>query len=109
MASARTRVADSAPMAAVLTPSSTPQPAAAVEPPEPGPWRRAWQRLRRRPAALLGLAVVLGFIVLALFAPWLAPFDPIATSWSAIRKAPSAEHWFGTDEIGRDVLARVIW
>ena len=44
-----------------------------------------------------------------MFAPWIAPHDPIATSWSAIRKAPSAAHWFGTDEIGRDVLSRVIW
>ncbi len=56
-----------------------------------------------------GLVVVLGFIVLALLAAWIAPQDPIATSWSAIRKAPSAEHWFGTDEVGRDVLSRVIW
>ena len=39
----------------------------------------------------------------------IAPYDPLATSWSAIRKAPSAAHWFGTDEIGRDVLARVVW
>ena len=74
-----------------------------------GPWRRAWRRLQRRRGALLGLAVVLVFVVLALFAPWIAPHDPIATSWSAIRKAPSAQHWFGTDEIGRDVLSRVIW
>ena len=59
--------------------------------------------------AVFGLVVVLGFIVLALGAPWLAPFDPIETSWSAIRQAPSAEHWFGTDEIGRDVLSRVVW
>src|SRR6202008_781016 len=35
--------------------------------------------------------------------------DPVATSWGAIRKAPSIEHWFGTDEIGRDVFARVVW
>ena len=49
------------------------------------------------------------FVVLAVFAPWIAPQDPIATSWSDIRKAPSAAHWFGTDEIGRDVLSRVIW
>ena len=58
---------------------------------------------------MVGLALVLLFIALALFAPWLAPHDPIATSWSAIRKAPSALHWLGTDEIGRDVLSRVIW
>ena len=74
-----------------------------------GPWHRAWRRLKRRRGALVGLAVVVMFILLALFAPWLAPQDPIATSWGAIRKAPSAEHWFGTDEIGRDVLSRVIW
>jgi peptide/nickel transport system permease protein len=42
-------------------------------------------------------------------APWLSPYDPIQTSWSAIRKAPSAAHWFGTDDIGRDVLSRVVW
>jgi peptide/nickel transport system permease protein len=64
--------------------------------------------MRRRPA-MVGLAVVLLFIVMALFAPWIAPHDPVATSWGAIRKAPSVAHWFGTDEIGRDVLSRVIW
>ncbi len=58
---------------------------------------------------MLGLAVVLFFVVLALFAPVIAPYDPLQTSWSAIRKAPSAAHLFGTDEIGRDVLSRVIW
>ena len=76
---------------------------------ESGPWRRAWLRLRRRHGALLGLAVVVLFIVLAVFAPWIAPQDPIAASWAAIRKAPSAQYWLGTDEIGRDVLSRVIW
>jgi peptide/nickel transport system permease protein len=74
-----------------------------------GPWRRAWLRLRRRRAAMFGLVVVLGFVILAVFAPWLAAQDPIVTSWSAIRQAPGAEHWFGTDEIGRDVFARVVW
>ncbi len=74
-----------------------------------GPWRRAWRRLARRRSALVGAALVLGFVLLAVFAAWIAPQDPIATSWGAIRKAPSAEHWFGTDDIGRDVLSRVIW
>ena len=69
----------------------------------------AWLRLRRRPSALIGLAVVIAFILMAIFAPYISPQDPIATSWGAIRKAPSAAHWFGTDEIGRDVLSRVIW
>jgi peptide/nickel transport system permease protein len=69
----------------------------------------AWLRLQRRPSALIGLAVVVAFILMAIFAPYISPQDPIATSWGAIRKAPSAAHWFGTDEIGRDVFSRVIW
>ena len=73
------------------------------------PWRRAARRLLRRRTAMVGALLVLGFAVLALFAAWIAPQDPIATSWSAIRQAPSAAHWFGTDDIGRDVLSRVVW
>ena len=69
----------------------------------------AWLRLQRRPSALIGLTVVIAFILMAIFAPYISPQDPIATSWGAIRKAPSAAHWFGTDEIGRDVLSRIIW
>jgi peptide/nickel transport system permease protein len=48
-------------------------------------------------------------VLIALAAPWIAPYDPVATNWGAIRKAPSAAHWFGTDELGRDVLSRVIF
>lgn len=88
-------------MSAVLAATGMPAPA--------GPWRRAWRKLLRRRGALFGAAVVLGFVVLALAAPWIAPFDPVATDWGAIRKAPNAAHWFGTDEIGRDVLSRVVW
>ena len=73
------------------------------------PWRRAGRRLLRRRAAVFGAVVVLGFVLLAVFAAWIAPHDPVATSWSAIRQAPTATHWFGTDEIGRDVLSRVVW
>jgi len=73
------------------------------------PWARALRKLLRRRAAVFGLAVVVIFVLLASLAPWLATHDPLATSWSALRKAPSAEHWFGTDEIGRDVFSRVVW
>jgi peptide/nickel transport system permease protein len=69
----------------------------------------AFKRLAQRPAAIVGLAVVVFFVAIAVLAPWVAPYDPAATSWSAVRKAPSAAHWMGTDELGRDVLARVIW
>ena len=78
-------------------------------PPEAGPGRRAWRRLSRRGSALFGLVVVVAFVIVAIAAPWIAPYDPVATSWGAIRKAPSAAHWFGTDELGRDVLSRVIF
>jgi peptide/nickel transport system permease protein len=77
--------------------------------PQAGPWQRAWRKLGRNRIAMLGLATVLFFVVLAIFAPWIAPNDPVATSWGAIRKAPSAAYWFGTDELGRDVLSRVVW
>ena len=73
------------------------------------PQRRAWRRLLRRGGALFGLAVVAFFLLLALFAPWIAPYDPLATSWSAVRAGPSAAHWFGADELGRDVLSRIVW
>ena len=73
------------------------------------PQRRAWRRLLRRGGALFGLAVVAFFVLLALFAPWIAPYDPLATSWSAVRAGPSAAHWFGADELGRDVLSRIVW
>ena len=76
---------------------------------ESSPARRALRRLAHRKGAMAGLAVVLFFVVLAIFAPWIAPHDPLGTSWGAIRKAPTAAHWFGTDEIGRDVLSRVIF
>jgi peptide/nickel transport system permease protein len=73
------------------------------------PRKLAVKRFCRRPAALIGLFVVMVFILTALAAPWLAPYDPIKTSWTAIRKAPGALYWMGTDENGRDVLSRVIW
>jgi len=73
------------------------------------PGQRALRRLWRRRGAMVGLAVIVFFVAIALAAPWISPHDPLATSWSAVRKAPTADHVFGTDEIGRDVLSRVIW
>jgi peptide/nickel transport system permease protein len=93
-------------MADATLATTVPAPAAARE---PSPARRALRRLVRRRGAMVGLAVVVFFVAVALLAPFAAPYDPLQTSWSAIRKAPSAAHWFGTDEIGRDVLSRIIW
>jgi peptide/nickel transport system permease protein len=73
------------------------------------PTRRALRRLFKRKGAVFGLVVVTAFILLALLAPLISPYDAIATSWSLVRKPPSALHWFGTDELGRDILARVIY
>ena len=73
------------------------------------PRRLAVRRFLGRPVAVAGLAVIVVFVLVAAAAPLITPFDPIATSWSAIRKAPSATHWMGTDENGRDVLSRVIF
>ena len=81
----------------------------AAHPRELSPARRALLRLVRRRGAMLGLAIVLAFVLIAVFAPVISPQDPLQTSWSAVRKAPSTQYLFGTDEIGRDVLSRVIW
>jgi peptide/nickel transport system permease protein len=80
-----------------------------AELPDDQPWRRALRRLVRRRGAMVGLAVVLFFVLVAVFADHVTPYAATATDWSAVRKAPSAAHWFGTDEIGRDVLSRVIF
>jgi peptide/nickel transport system permease protein len=73
------------------------------------PARRAWRRLKRRKGAIAGLIVLGLFVLLAIFASLIAPYDPAAQSWTAVRKAPTALHWFGTDEVGRDVFTRVIY
>jgi peptide/nickel transport system permease protein len=73
------------------------------------PARRALRRLLKRKGAVAGIVVIATFIVLALFAPLLVPYDPVATSWTLVRKAPSSLHWFGTDDLGRDVFARVVY
>ncbi|WP_190292994.1 ABC transporter permease [Roseibium aggregatum] len=70
---------------------------------------RAWKKLKANKSALVGFVIVAFFIIIAVAAPLLPIADPAATSWSAIRKAPSAAHWLGTDEIGRDILSRMIW
>lgn len=90
---------------AVAPPAAPPR----REPAHPSPAQLALHRFRRRPAAMVGMVVVMAFVVMAVAAPVLAPYHPNATSWSAIRKAPSLLHWMGTDENGRDVLSRVIF
>ncbi|MGB3554562.1 MAG: ABC transporter permease [Jannaschia sp.] len=75
----------------------------------PKPENRVWKKFRRHRSAMLGGFLVAFFVAIALLAPILPIPEPQATDWSAVRKAPSAAHWFGTDEIGRDVLSRMVW
>jgi len=83
--------------------------AAETPAPRAGLLARAWRVGQRRPAALVGALVVLLFVLMAVGAPWLAPSDPVRTDWSQIRKAPTWTHPFGTDDLGRDGLSRVVW
>lgn len=70
---------------------------------------RVWRKFRSHRSAMFGGGLVAVFVLLALAAPLLPIPDPSATDWGAIRLAPSAAHPFGTDEIGRDILSRMIW
>jgi peptide/nickel transport system permease protein len=76
---------------------------------EENPWARAWRRLKRRKGAMVALVVVVLLILIAVLAPLIAPYDPTKTSFTMVRKAPSWAHWFGTDEVGRDILSRIIF
>jgi peptide/nickel transport system permease protein len=84
-----------------------------LEAPAGGLWRDAWQRLRRNPGAIVGFALVLLFVVTAIFAPVIAPDEPRGRDLSLIREGccpgPSGEHLFGVDELGRDVFSRVVY
>lgn len=70
---------------------------------------RQWYRFKKRPVAVIGLVIVLAFVVLALVAPWIAPYDPFASDFGKILAKPSPQHLLGTDELGRDILSRILY
>ena len=78
-----------------------------------GLWADAWSRLRRNPGALVGFGLVAAFVVIAIFAPLIAPFDPREQNLSLIGNGccpgPSGSHLFGVDQLGRDELSRIIY
>lgn len=70
---------------------------------------RVLKKFLANKSAVLGAVIVGIFVLIALLAPWIAPFDPVKADFLAVRKAPSVLHWFGTDELGRDILSRMVW
>jgi ABC-type dipeptide/oligopeptide/nickel transport system permease subunit len=74
-----------------------------------GALSRAWQRFRRRKLALVAVVFIVLELAVAIFAPILAPFDPYAGDYAATWQLPSSTHWLGTDELGRDILSRLIY
>ncbi|MDE8563305.1 ABC transporter permease [Anoxybacillus rupiensis] len=72
-------------------------------------WKEGWRSFKKNKIALVGAAIVLFFILLAVFAPLLAPYEISEQNLSERLQAPSKEHLFGTDDFGRDILSRVIY
>lgn len=70
---------------------------------------RLWAILRQRKAVLLGLAILAAIVLLAVFAPYVTPYEPNRMRISQRMRPPSAQNWFGTDEFGRDIFTRVIY
>jgi len=74
------------------------------------PGRYPWgTRIARQPLAALGILLLAGFVLCAIFAPWLAPQDPARIDLTGRLLAPGHGHWFGTDELGRDILSRTLY
>lgn len=71
--------------------------------------RQALHSLKHHRSALVGALIVAIFVFVAVFAPLIAPYAPNQTNWGAVRQAPSASYWLGTDELGRDLLSRLIY
>lgn len=71
--------------------------------------RRIVGHSRNNPLAAVGVVLVFIFLILAIFGPWIAPQDPAAIHLAVRLDPPSRAHWFGTDELGRDILSRVIY
>lgn len=70
---------------------------------------RTLRKLLRKPLAVIGFVIVVALVFAAIFADTIAPFDPLKPDFGAILQAPSSKYWLGTDEIGRDVLSRMIY
>ncbi len=76
---------------------------------ERNPRIETWRRFARYRPALFGLGFILLLVICAVFAAWIAPYDPDAVNTKLRGAPPSAEHWLGNDDIGRDILSRIIY
>ncbi|NNV06651.1 nickel transporter permease [Geobacillus sp. C56-T2] len=72
-------------------------------------WKEAWRRFRKNKIALVGAGIVFFFILVAILAPWLAPYDYKDQQLAERLQPPSSEHWFGTDDFGRDIFSRIVY
>jgi peptide/nickel transport system permease protein len=85
----------------------------ALEAPSGGLWSDAFARLRRNPGALVGFALVGLFVIVAVFAPLIAPYGPREQNLALLSHGccpgPSADHWFGVDQLGRDEFSRIVY
>jgi ABC-type dipeptide/oligopeptide/nickel transport system permease subunit len=77
--------------------------------PRERPGAAAWRRFRSNTPAMVGLAILVLFTILALIAPWVTPHDPVRQQLAQALQTPSAEHWLGTDHLGRDILTRLLY
>lgn len=93
------------PMATTVRPET----AAPVAAPSRSFLADVWRRFRRAPGALAGGAIVVIILLIAIFAPFVAGADPLAQNLAQQAQAPSSAHWFGTDKLGRDLFARVVY
>jgi peptide/nickel transport system permease protein len=101
-------VAPAPPIASPVTPAATAS--AAPTPPQRPPsfFRHARYVISENPVTGIAFGLFLLIAICAIFGPWIAPFDPLASDTAAKLAPPSAKHWFGTDQLGRDILSRVI-
>jgi peptide/nickel transport system permease protein len=74
-----------------------------------GPLALTLDFLRRQPVGSIGMALVLIFGLAGIFADWIAPYNPTANDFAAMTEAPNWAHWLGTDQLGRDILSRILY
>ncbi|QAY68237.1 ABC transporter permease [Paenibacillus protaetiae] len=92
-----------------VKPKQSPGSAVPVSKRPVGPWLTAWRNFRKNPYAMGGLIVLLIFVIIAFFAKVIAPYDPAKIDLMFADLGPSADHWLGTDELGRDIFSRLVY